>query len=141
NAIANTVVKKVGDRPISIGDVADVVWGPEPMRGDAAVNGTPGVILSVTKAPGFDTLTLTANVERALEELRDTLPEGVEEITLFRHADFIEHAIGNLHEAIRDGAIMVTLVLFLFLLNIRTTFITLMAIPLSFAVTLLVFRW
>ncbi len=60
---------------------------------------------------------------------------------LFRQGDFIEHAIGNLKEAIRDGAIMVTIVIFLFLLNFRTTFITLMAMPLSFAITMLVFKW
>ena len=139
-AIGSTVIKSINDRPIKIADVADVVWGIEPMRGDAAVNGTPGVILSVTKAPGFDTLKLTSEVEAALAELQATLPKGVELIPLFRQADFIEHAVGNLQEAIRDGAIMVTLVLFLFLMNFRTTFITLMAMPLSFAITLLIFR-
>ncbi|MGY8689032.1 MAG: efflux RND transporter permease subunit, partial [Verrucomicrobiales bacterium] len=133
------VVKHVNDRPIKIADVADVVWDLEPMRGDAAVNGSPGVILSVTKSPGYDSLELTDEVEAALAELRTTLP-GVELIPLFRQADFIEHAIGNLGEAIRDGALMVVLVLFLFLFNVRTTFITLMAMPLSFAITVLVFR-
>ncbi|MFT4638015.1 MAG: CzcA family heavy metal efflux pump [Verrucomicrobiales bacterium] len=138
-AIGSTVVKHVNDRPIKIADVADVVWDLEPMRGDAAVNGSPGVILSVTKSPGYDSLELTDEVEAALAELRTTLP-GVELIPLFRQADFIEHAIGNLGEAIRDGALMVVLVLFLFLFNVRTTFITLMAMPLSFAITVLVFR-
>lgn len=140
-AIGATVIRYVDDRPIRIADVAEVVWGVEPMRGDAAVNGSPGVILSVTKAPGFDTLALTAEVEAALQELQKTMPASVELLPLFRQADFIEHAIGNLQEALRDGAVMVTLILFLFLLNFRTTFITLMAIPLSFAVTLLAFRW
>ena len=140
NEIGSTIVKHVNDRPIKISDVAEVVWDLEPMRGDAAVNGTPGVILSVTKSPGFDTLELTAKVEEALAELQETVPDGVEITALFRQADFIEHAIGNLGEAIRDGAIMVILVLFLFLFNFRTTFITLMAMPLSFAITVLVFR-
>lgn len=140
NDIGSTIVKHVNDRPIKIADVSTVVWDLEPMRGDAAVNGTPGVILSVTKSPGFDSLELTAKVEDALAELQKTLPEGVEITALFRQADFIEHAIGNLGEAIRDGAIMVILVLFLFLFNFRTTFITLMAMPLSFAITVLVFR-
>lgn len=140
-AIGATVIRYVDDRPIRIADVAEVVWGVEPMRGDAAVNGSPGVILSVTKAPGFDTLALTSEVEAALQELQKTMPASVELLPLFRQADFIEHAIGNLQEALRDGAVMVTLILFLFLLNFRTTFITLMAIPLSFAVTLLAFRW
>ena len=139
--IARTVVKKVNDRAISISDVAKVEWGIEPMRGDASVNGTHGVIMSITKAPGFDTLRLTQQIESALQELNTTLPAGVETMVLFRQGDFIEHAIGNLKEAIRDGAIMVTLVLFLFLLNFRTTFISLMAMPLSFAITMLTFKW
>ncbi len=138
SAIGQTVVKHIKDRAVTIDDVATVQWDVEPMRGDAAVNGTPGVILSVTKAPGFDTVELTAAVEEALAELR--LPEGVELVTLFRQADFIENAVGNLQEAIRDGALMVAVILFIFLLNVRTTVITLMAIPLSFAVTLLTFR-
>lgn len=139
--IGGTVIKSVNDRPVSIRDVAQVVWELEPMRGDAAVNGTPGVIMSVTKSPGFDTMKLTREVEKALKELQPGLPAGVEAVPLFRQADFIGHAIGNLKEAIRDGAIMVTIVLFLFLLNFRTTLITLTAMPLSFAVTLLVFKW
>ncbi len=139
--IARTVVKRVFDRPVRISDVAKVEWGIEPMRGDGSVNGTRGVIMSITKSPGFDTLELTRKIEAALAELQPTLPKGVEAVVLFRQADFIEHAIGNLKEAIRDGAIMVTVVIFLFLLNFRTTFITLMAMPLSFAVTLLTFKW
>lgn len=138
--LAKTVIKTVGNRPILISDVAEVCHGVQTMRGDASVNGTMGVILSVDKAPGFDTLKLTEQVETALQELRSTLPEGVTLEILFRQGDFIGHAIGNLKEAIRDGAIMVTIILFLFLFSLRTTAITLMAIPLSFAVTMLVFR-
>ncbi|MCS1411053.1 MAG: Cobalt-zinc-cadmium resistance protein CzcA [Verrucomicrobia subdivision 3 bacterium] len=140
-AIGSAVIKHVDDRPITIDDVAEVVWDVEPMRGDAAVNGTPGVILSVTKAPGFDTLSLTAAVEQVLADLRPSLPEGVELVSLFRQADFIEHATSNLKEAIRDGGVMVAIVLFLFLLNVRTTVITLTAIPLSFAMTLMTFKF
>ncbi len=139
--IAKTVVKKVKDRAITIADVARVEWGVEPMRGDGSVNGKRGVVMSITKAPGFDTLGLTVQIEAALAELQKTLPAGVEATLLFRQGDFIEHAIGNLKEAIRDGAIMVTIVIFLFLLNFRTTFITLMAMPLSFAITMLTFKW
>lgn len=139
--IGDTVVKTVEQRQILVRDVAKVDYGVQSMRGDASVNGTMGVILSVDKAPGFDTLKLTDQVERALKELQPTLPEGVEMEILFRQGDFIQHAIHNLKEAIRDGAIMVTIVLFLFLLSFRTTAITLTAIPLSFAVTLLVFKW
>lgn len=139
--IARTLVKRVNDRPIRITDVAGVAWGVEPMRGDGSVNGVRGVIMSITKAPGFDTLALTQKIETALAELQPTLPAGTEAVVLFRQGDFIEHAIGNLKEAIRDGAIMVVVVLFLFLLNFRTTFITLMAMPLSFGITLLAFKW
>ncbi len=139
--IARTVVKKVGDRAITIGDVAKVEWGVEPMRGDGSVNGKRGVVMSVTKAPGFDTLGLTAKIEAAIAELQKTLPAGVEATVLFRQGDFIENAIGNLKRAIAEGAVMVTIVIFLFLLNFRTTFITLMAMPLSFAITMLTFKW
>lgn len=145
--IARTVIKKVNDRPILISDVATVAWGVEPMRGDATVSQNPeksptyGVIMSITKAPGFDTRALTEQIKTALEDLKTTFPKGVETTLLFQQKDFIDHAIGNLKEAIRDGAIMVTVVIFLFLLNFRTTFITLMAMPLSFAITMLTFKW
>lgn len=136
-----TPVKRVGDRILSVQDVAQVVFDVQPMRGDASVNGTAGVILSIDKAPGFDTLRVTAEIEKALAELRPALPPSVSAEILFRQGDFIQSAIDNLAEAIRDGAIMVTVVLLVFLLSLRTTFITLMAMPLSFAATLLVFQW
>lgn len=146
DAIARTVIKHVNDRAIMIGEVATVAWGIEPMRGDATVSQAPekrptyGVIMSVTKSPGFDTRKLTGKITAALAELQPALPAGVETMLLFQQKDFIDHAIGNLQEAIRDGAIMVTVVLFLFLLNFRTTFITLTAMPMSFAITLLTFQ-
>ncbi len=145
--IGGTTVKTIGDRSIFLSDVANLDYAVQTMRGDASIAlsgdkaGTMGVVLSIDKAPGFDTLKLTADIERALEELKPSLPPGVEAAIMFRQGDFIEHAVGNLTEAIRDGAIMVTIVLFLFLLNFRTTFITLAAMPLSFAVTVLTFRW
>ncbi|MEI6338355.1 MAG: efflux RND transporter permease subunit, partial [Verrucomicrobiota bacterium] len=145
--LARTVIKKVDDRPVTIGDVANVAWGIEPMRGDATVSVAPektptyGVIMSITKSPGFDTRALTEQIKIALAELQPALPKGVETTLLFQQKDFIDHAIGNLKEAIRDGAIMVSIVLFIFLLNLRTTFITLMAIPTSFAITMLTFQW
>lgn len=145
--IAASIIKRSGDRIITIGDVAEVKFGVAPMRGDAAIayagdqGETKGVVLSIDKAPGFDTLKLTAEIERTLDELKPSLPAGVEADILFRQGDFIRNAISNLKEAIRDGAIMVTIILVIFLLNLRTTFITLTAIPLSFAITLLTFRW
>lgn len=149
DAIGMTVVTHVNDRPIRISDVATVVWDIEPMRGDAGMGtkllgdheakGYPGVILSVTKSPGFDTLALTEQVEEALEDLQNAMPEGTEVVTIYRQSDFIDLAVGNLEEALRDGAIMVAVILFLFLLNIRITLITLTAIPLSLGMTVLVF--
>lgn len=150
--IAETVVSHQDDRPIRIGDVANVVWDVEPMRGDAGMGsklleasdgetatGFPGIILSVTKSPGFDTIGITDRVEDKLEQLKSALPPGSEMIVLYRQSDFIELAIGNLEEALRDGAIMVAIVLFLFLFNLRVTLITLTAIPLSLAIAILVF--
>lgn len=145
--IASTVIKKVNNRPIAIDDVANVVWGIEPMRGDATVSISPektptyGVIMAITKAPGFDTRKITEEVNKALKDLASGFPPGVETTLLFKQKDFIDHAIGNLTHAIRDGAIMVTIVLFLFLMNFRATFITLLAMPLSFGITMLVFKF
>jgi CzcA family heavy metal efflux pump len=179
-AIANTVVTYEDDRPVRLGDVANLAWDIEPMRGDAGLGskaladvgerppegsrirmsaplgaehaqptrdapvtvtpvGHRGVILSVTKSPGFDTITLTERVEAAIADLETTLPEGVEIVTLYRQADFINLSVGNLEQALLDGAIMVAVILFLFLFNVRITLITLTAIPLSLAATILVF--
>lgn len=150
--LANTVVSYQDDRPIRLGDVASVTWDVEPMRGDAGMGskhmkhqpegnyrGYPGVILSVTKSPGFDTIALTKAVEKKLKELETALPEGTETLILYRQSDFIHLAIDNVKEALRDGAIMVAIVLFLFLLNFRVTLITLTAIPLSLLSAVLVF--
>jgi CzcA family heavy metal efflux pump len=147
DAIGQTAIKRIGDRPVRIADVAQVVWGIEPMRGDATISQAPektptyGVIMSLTKAQGFDTRALTGKVKSALAELAPSLPKGVETIVLFQQKGFIDNAIGNLKKAIVEAAIMVTLVLVLFLLNFRTTFITLTAIPMSFGMTMLTFQW
>jgi len=139
--IAKSIIKIDGGRSIAISDVANVAWGTEPKRGDAAVSGSPGVIMSVVKSPGFDTIDLSEKIEAAIADLQPTLPKGVEATVLFRQRDFIDGAIGNLKKAIIEGAIMVTVVLLLFLMSFRTSFITLMAMPLSFAVSLLTFQW
>ncbi len=149
--IGNTVVADRNDTVIHIRDVANVVWDIEPMRGDAAMGvagrepdaegnlSHRGVVLSVRKSPGFDSLALTEKVEAALGELNKSLPEGAELIELYRQSDFIGLSINNLKEALRDGAIMVAIILFLFLLNVRITLITLTAIPLSLGIAILVF--
>ena len=139
--IGMTTVRHENNRPVRIQDVADVKWGTEPMRGDAGAEGHPAVILSITKAPGYDTLDLTAQLEEALGDLRETVPEGVELQVVYRQSDYIELSLGNLEDALIHGGIMVALVLFLFLLNFRITLITLTAIPLSLAISILVFWW
>ncbi|MFT5412008.1 MAG: Cu/Ag efflux pump CusA, partial [Verrucomicrobiales bacterium] len=149
--IGDTVVVHENDRAIRLKDVATIVWDIEPMRGDAGlgtkighkgdgpVTGDEGVIINVRKSPGFDTIDLTEQIEAIMADLKTTLPEGVELVTLYRQQDFIELSIHNLGEALRDGAIMVAVILFLFLFNFRVTIITLTAIPLSGAITILVF--
>ncbi len=139
--IGATVVKYRDGVPVFLRDVADVGPGIQPMRGQAGVAGSPAVILGVQKQPGADTSVLTRRVEAALAEMSPSLPADAKLDVLFRQATFIQHAVANVQEAIRDGAIMVVIILFLFLLNFRTTFITLTAIPLSFAVAALVFHW
>ncbi len=139
--IAGAVVETRNGVPILLRDVAEVKFGKQVMRGDAGVNGKPAVIVSVQKQPGTDTIKLTAEVEKALNDLKKGLPPDIKITPLFQQGAFIKAAITNVEQAIRDGAIMVVIILFLFLLNFRTTLITLTAIPLSFVVTILYFKW
>ena len=127
--------------PIPLAAVADVGIGTAPKRGDGGVNGKPAVILMVQKQPGTDTVQLTEKIEAALAQLHPSLPADVETRVLFRQATFIEASIHNVEAALRDGAILVTIVLFIFLLNFRTTAITLTAIPLSLVVTAIVMKF
>jgi HME family heavy-metal exporter len=136
------VVKSSGDRPVVLAQVARVAEGPQVKRGDAAVNGHPAVILVISKQPGADTRRLTDDVTEALAGLQSSLPPDIRlDPTLYQQKTFIDLSIRNVVEALRDGGILVVVVLFLFLLNFRTTFITLTAIPLSIAITGLVFAW
>lgn len=127
--------------PVRLDQVADVAFAPRVRRGDAGYRGEPAVVLSIEKQPGVDTLRLTAEVERALEELNRSLPDGVAlRSVLFRQADFIERAVGNVQRVLLEAAVAVLIVLALFLANVRTTAISLAAIPVSMLVTVLVFH-
>ena len=138
--LKQTVVVYRNNTAIKVGDVAAVEFGAKIKRGDAGANGTPAVIMSIQKQPGASTLELTDKIDVALKELQTSLPEDIEiNARLFRQANFISTSISNVVEALRDGSILVVIVLFLFLLNFRTTFITLTAIPLSFVITFLIF--
>ena len=142
NDLVSVVVKASGGRPVVLGQVARVAEAPQVKRGDAAVNGKPAVILVIAKQPGADTRRLTDEVTRALDELRPALPADILlQPELYQQKTFIDLSIRNVIEALRDGGILVVVVLFLFLLNFRTTFITLTAIPLSIVITGLVFKW
>jgi len=140
--LAGVAVAWKDGRPILLEQVANVAFAAGLKRGDAGYNGLPAVVLSVQKQPDADTVKLTAQIESALSELKQGLPPGLAAPrVLFRQADFIKASVGNVAEALRDGAIMVAIVLFAFLLSVRTTVISLVAIPLSLAVTALVFQW
>ncbi len=140
--LRNLVVSGTNGQRVLLGQVADVAVAPAIKRGDAGYNGKPAVILSVQKQPSADSVSLTQEVESAMADLAKSRPAGVDAPRfLFRQADFIERSVGNVEEALRDGAILVALVLFVFLLNVRTTLISLTAIPVSLLATALVFRY
>ena len=144
--LKNTVVAKevTPDKPaLTLADIAEIkLSGPIAKRGDASINGKPGVLLAISKQPGTDTISLTKRIEAELDAIEKTLPNGVIlNPEIFKQADFIENAINNIIEALRDGSILVAIILFLFLLNFRTTAITLVAIPLSVVVTFIIFKW
>ena len=135
--IGKTVVAVRGGIPVLLSQVADVQIGAAPKYGDASVNAKPAVVLAVQKQPGANTLELTRRMETELAEMQRTLPRGMKvHSDLFRQADFISVAIENVIHALRDGAIFVVIILFLFLWNLRATAISIVAIPLSLVVAI-----
>ncbi len=136
--IGLTVVAVRDGVPVLIEDVADVRIGPKIRFGTAAVNAEPAVILSIQKQPGANTLELTERVDAELDAIEAELPAGVSFArAIFRQADFISLAVENVVEALRDGAVLVVVILFLFLWNLRTTVISVLAIPLSLALAVI----
>lgn len=134
-------VKLNSDRAVLLKQVANVQEGPAPKRGDASVDGNPGVVITIVKQPHADTRKLTDEVKRALRETEATLPADIYINTdLFQLKNFIDRGIYYVEEALVIGAVLVVIILFLFLLNLRTTFITITAIPLSLVITTLIFR-
>ena len=128
--------------PVSVKDIAEVKIGAFFKRGNGSVNGKHAVVMTIQKQPTSETVSLTERIEKELKLIQPSLPKGVHiKSDLFKQAHFINNAIGNVMEALRDGTIMVIVVLMLFLLNWRTTFITLTAIPLSFVVTAIIFKF
>jgi CzcA family heavy metal efflux pump len=134
-------VRADGERPVLLKQVAKVQEGPAAKRGDASIDGSPGVVLTIVKQPHSDTRRLTDQVKAALRDAEASLPaDMVVNTDLFQLKSFIDRGIYYVEEALVIGAVLVVIVLFLFLLNLRTTFITLTAIPLSLVITTLVFR-
>jgi HME family heavy-metal exporter len=134
-------IKKTGERTLVVENVADVTMGPAFKRGDSAVNGSPGILLTIARQPHFDTRAVTNQALAALKEMEQTLPADIDiNPDFFQMKRFIDRGVYNVGEALVIGAVLVLIVLFLFLLNFRTTFISLTAIPLSLALTALTFK-
>lgn len=139
--LANVVVASVDGQPVLLRQVAEVGFAPRLKRGDAGYQGQSAVIVSVEKQPDIDTVKLTREVEAALSEISATLPAGVKaDQVLFRQANFIETSIGNVQKVLLEAIVVVAIILFVFLLNTRTTLISLTAIPVSILVTAIVFH-
>ena len=136
--IADTIIKYHDGVPVTIGQVADVRLGPALKRGTASQQGQPAVVISIQKSPGTNTLALTDHIDALFSQLEPTLPAGmVLNRDVFRQSHFIDRAIGNVTTVLFEAVLIVAIVLMLFLMNIRTTVITLTALPVSLAVGLL----
>jgi CzcA family heavy metal efflux pump len=139
--IANTVITSTNGTPTKIGDVAQVVIGAAPKRGEGSANTKPAVILGVQKQPGANTLQLTKHLDAVLDDISAKLPKGMTiNRHIFRQADFISVAVRNVTHALRDGGILVVIIVLVFLANTRATLITVLAIPLSLVTTVLLLK-
>lgn len=138
--LSRSIVKKRDDQMIMLGDIAEIKIGPKaPQTGLASYRTKPAVLLTVTKQPNVSTLDLTDKIDRSIEDLKKSIPTSVEIKTdAFRQSRFIDSSIHNIQSSLFEGAIFVVLVLMLFLMNVRTTVISLVTIPLSLLFTLLV---
>lgn len=139
--IESIVIAHDAVRPVLVRDVAEVVQGAQIKRGDSAVNGNDAVVLTIQKQPGADTRALSDEIHASLDEIRAGLPSDVRLEVTYEQREFIDYSVHNVIDAVRDGAILVVIVLFLFLFNLRTTIITLTAIPLSILTTAVIFYW
>lgn len=132
--IAATIVTYRDGIPILIGDVADVKMGAAPKRGTAANQGNPAVVLTIQKSPGTNTLSLTKVIDAMLDQVEKSVPKGIQiNRQVFRQSDFIDRSVTNVLHVLRDASIIVAIILVLFLMDLRTTVITLTALPLSLA--------
>jgi heavy-metal exporter, HME family len=140
--LRNLVVAVRDSQPIPLRHIADVDFAPRIKRGDAGFMGNAAVILSVQKQPGADTVVLTRQIDDALNDLARVVPPDIRiNDALFKQANFIETSIRNVERVLVEALIVVSIVLFLFLLNWRTTFISITAIPIAIVITILVFKY
>ncbi|NDA45787.1 MAG: efflux RND transporter permease subunit [Alphaproteobacteria bacterium] len=137
--IRRLIVGYAEQKPVELGDIADVAFGSRPKRGDGSVMGTPGVLVAVLKAPQGDTLPLTRQIESVVADLSTRAPEGMNLQLVYRQADFTEISISNVQRTLIEAGVVVSVVLLLILMNARITIITLVAIPISMFVTAMVF--
>lgn len=136
-----TVVRSNGDTVVRIRDVADIKIVAAPKLGDGSLNGKPAVLLSVTKQPDINTVDLTHRIDATMEQIRKELPGDVTVNTqIFRQSDFIESSVKNVQRALIEGALFVVIILIVFLLNFRTTIISVLAIPISVLITVIIIR-
>ncbi|HJN71955.1 MAG TPA: efflux RND transporter permease subunit, partial [Phycisphaerales bacterium] len=136
--IANTIITYHDGVPVTIGQVADVKLGPALKRGEGSDAGSPAVVISVQKSPGTNTLALTTQIDVLFDQIEKTLPSGMSlNRDVFRQAHFINRAVSNVTNVLLEAVVIVAVVLMLFLMNIRTTIITLTALPVSLAIGLL----
>ncbi len=139
--LKSTVVANRNGSPVLLQQVAEVKFGGPIKRGDGSFNGKPAVILSIEKQPGASTIALTDDVLAAVEDIKASLPKDIHINTdVFQQKSFIATSLTNVEHALRDGFILIIIILFLFLLNFRTTIITLTAIPLSLIISAIVFK-
>jgi CzcA family heavy metal efflux pump len=124
---------------ITVGQVGEVQIGPGVRFGEGSVDGKQAVVMAITKQPGTNTIALTNAIDRELDAIERDLPDGMTiERQLFRQAEFIETAVDNVADALRDGAILVVIIIFLFLVNFRATLISALALPISLLVAVIV---
>ncbi len=140
--IGAAVIRALDGVPVRVRDLGEVAIGAAPKRGVGSSNAKPAVIVGVQKQPGVNTLTLTDRLDEVIADVGRRMPEGMALTTnIFRQADFIDVAVRNVAHALRDGAILVVLIVFAFLVNLRATLITLAALPLSLVAALLVLHY
>ncbi|BAX81619.1 efflux RND transporter permease subunit [Labilibaculum antarcticum] len=140
--LGNSVVKMYNNVPVRISDIAEVKVAAAPKLGLGTINSEQAVLLTVKKQPGINTLRLTENLDKSIAELSKSLPAGVTVNThIFRQADFINSSIGNVKKALMEGSIFVIVILLVFLMNYRTTIISLLAIPISLLVTMITLKF